>query len=171
MTSYRTQKTSEEVLENLLKSQTEEEEKYTYFLLTAAGAAIAFSISQTKESGISPHHILLAIAGLFWAISFFSGCSLIHCGIRKLRLNASLCIENINKVLTQDFHNALGKKYAQISKHADIFWRLQFWCLIAGATCFIAWHIWGMYLRSEEVKTFKQVACTIPKQIQQDKKR
>lgn len=49
-------------------------EKYTYFLLAGAGAAIAFAVTQTDKAALSLWQVPLGLAVLAWAISFYFGC-------------------------------------------------------------------------------------------------
>ena len=55
------------------------QDKYAYFLLAAAGAAIAFSLNQTHSAALSRSHWSLAGAGLCWGLSFL--------GLSKLDLH------------------------------------------------------------------------------------
>jgi uncharacterized protein (DUF2336 family) len=48
------------------------QEKYAYFLLAAAGAAIAFAVNQTHDAKLSWAQLPLAAAVLSWGCSFFS---------------------------------------------------------------------------------------------------
>jgi hypothetical protein len=42
------------------------QEKYTYFMLAAAGACIAFAVTKTQEAVLAWHHLLLAGSVLCW---------------------------------------------------------------------------------------------------------
>jgi hypothetical protein len=50
------------------------QDKYTYFLLAAVGAAIGLAITQTQDSALSWSQIPLAAAVLCWGLSFIFGC-------------------------------------------------------------------------------------------------
>jgi hypothetical protein len=50
------------------------QDKYVYFLLTVAGAAIAFTTNQTRGASMHWSQTPLAMAVLAWALSFFFGC-------------------------------------------------------------------------------------------------
>src|SRR4051794_11241817 len=52
----------------------ESADKYIYFLLAASGAAIGFALTQTQEATLSKSMILLALAVVFWGLSFYCGC-------------------------------------------------------------------------------------------------
>lgn len=49
-------------------------DKYTYFSLAAAGAAIAFAVNQTQGAKLAWSQLPLAGAVVCWALSFFCGC-------------------------------------------------------------------------------------------------
>jgi hypothetical protein len=50
------------------------QDKYTYFLLAAVGAAIAFAVNQTQGAKLAWSQLPLGWAVAFWALSFFFGC-------------------------------------------------------------------------------------------------
>ena len=56
------------------RAHREAQTRYTYFLLAAAGAAIALAVNQTQSSSLSWSQFPLAAAVLSWALSFFFGC-------------------------------------------------------------------------------------------------
>lgn len=47
------------------------QDKYTYFILAAAGAAIAFALNQTHDATLSWFKLPLGAAVLCWGLSFF----------------------------------------------------------------------------------------------------
>ena len=53
-------------------------EKYTYYLLATASAALAFAVHQTAGVGVSWSQVPLAIAVASWAYSFYCGCKRIQ---------------------------------------------------------------------------------------------
>ena len=63
-----------ETAREVYRSLREAQNKYTYFLLAAAGAAIAFTVNQIQGAAITWYQIPLAVGGLSWALSFFFGC-------------------------------------------------------------------------------------------------
>jgi hypothetical protein len=50
------------------------QDKYTYFLLAAAGAAIALAVNQTHDAALAWSQLPLLIGVLCWALSFVFGC-------------------------------------------------------------------------------------------------
>src|SRR5690554_2121292 len=50
------------------------QEKYTYFLLAAAGAAIGFAVTRTSDAPLAWSQVPLALAVSEWGLSFFFGC-------------------------------------------------------------------------------------------------
>src|SRR5215204_717165 len=50
------------------------QDKYTYFLLAAAGAAIGLAVNQTQGSALTWSQVPLGIAVLCWGLSFTFGC-------------------------------------------------------------------------------------------------
>jgi len=66
------------------------QDKYTYFLLAAAGAAIALAVNQTQGAAISWSQIPLAGAVLCWGLSFFFGCRHLNYVSSTLYSNAEL---------------------------------------------------------------------------------
>jgi hypothetical protein len=50
------------------------QEKYDYFLMSVAAAAIAFAVHRTNGMSLNRPMILLGIATTLWAISFLAGC-------------------------------------------------------------------------------------------------
>ena len=137
---------------HLFRSLTDENSKYTYFLLAAAGAAIGFAITQTRGAGISIWMLPLAAAVLSWAVSFFCGC-------RHLQERQSLLFENHEFLHLQDGQYPGIPAYPQLvdSIRQDMeerrrktgrwgAWQFRF--LVAGAVFYVAWHVIEMYLRT-----------------------
>ncbi|MFW6017140.1 MAG: hypothetical protein ACOCRK_11935 [bacterium] len=50
------------------------QDKYTYYILTAAGAGIGLAINQTQDMILSWSLLPLGVALLLWGLSFFFGC-------------------------------------------------------------------------------------------------
>jgi len=139
----------------LFRSLTTENSKYTYFLLTAAGAAIGFSLTQTKDVLITPSIIPLALAVLLWGISFFAGC-------RHIRQRESLFFENYQFLRVQagdhpelpaypEFITALRQDMEERRKYSGRWGIWQFRFLITGAIFYIIWHVLKMYLHTYPV--------------------
>ena len=84
-----------ELQRELYRTLREAQDKYTYFLLAAAGAAIGLAVSQTQGARIVWAQIPLALAVLSWGLSFYFGCrhvayvnSTIYANVELLRVQA-----------------------------------------------------------------------------------
>jgi hypothetical protein len=132
------------------------QEKYTYFLLAAAGAAIALVLNQTKESKLDWAMLPLGLAVLCFGLSFFFGC-------RHLNYVQSILYANFDLLKIQSgMHPMTGQHPGMIeaasagirdaiesnSSKSDGLAHSQFYMLIAGAAFFIMWHVLQMYLRT-----------------------
>src|SRR4051812_14800739 len=58
----------------LYKLHRQGQDKFVYFLLAAAGAAIGFALTQTNGKALSLSQLPLGLAGCCWAGSFVYGC-------------------------------------------------------------------------------------------------
>lgn len=124
------------------------QEKYDYFLMSVAGAAIAFAVHRTSGMVLDWFMIILAIAVTLWAISFIAGCQ------RRNYIGSNL-FANMDLLRVQNGeHPEVGmhpQKIAAASegiisamKHNSdraSFWaNVQLYSLIIGAIIFIIWH-------------------------------
>jgi hypothetical protein len=145
---------SDKTLE-VYKALREGQNKYTYFLLAAAGAAIALTINQTQAAKLSWSQIPLAISVICWALSFFFGCRHLAYINSILYANGELLdVESGNhpEVGSHPQMIKTASEGIQISiktnsNHANNFGHLQFRVLILGAFFYMGWHILEMYLR------------------------
>lgn len=64
----------DDAISDLHKAHQAAQEKYTYFLLAAAGAAIGFAIQKTEGLTLSWWLLPVALATICWGISFHFGC-------------------------------------------------------------------------------------------------
>lgn len=131
------------------------QDKHTYFLLTAAGAAIALTVNQTQGSALSWSQAPLAAAVLCWGLSFFFGCRHLHYVNSTLYSNAELLkVESgehpevgrhppIMAAASEGIRQAIESN----SERANRLGHMQFRFLITGAVFYIAWHIFEMWLR------------------------
>jgi hypothetical protein len=132
------------------------QDKYIYFLLAAAGAAIALAMHQTQDAKLSLSQIPLGVAVGLWGLSFFFGC-------RHLIYASLVLHDNSTLLQVQAGENPLSRRDPEritasieilrgiIEKHsskASWFARLQFNSLIFGAVCYLVWHIYEMWLRT-----------------------
>jgi len=130
--------------------------KYTYFLLTAAGAGIALSVNQTRGAALAWSQIPLAIAVVCWGASFF-------CGVLHLEYVNASNYDNLELLRVQagghpmaGTHpqkieiglNVLIEELEKKGSKAAAFGRSQFFLIIAGAVSYVVWHVLEMYLRT-----------------------
>ena len=146
---------SQETLHEIFRQYRTAEDKYTYFVLAAAGAGIALAVNRTASSAIALSQIPLGIAVLSWALSFFFGCR------HVLYVNSNLYANfNLLKVEGGE-HPEIGlspqhqaaaaagirEAMEDNSKRAVGHARRQFIFLATGAVMYVAWHVIEMSLR------------------------
>jgi hypothetical protein len=132
------------------------QEKYVYFLLAAAGAAIVLAVNQTQSLNIKLSQLPLGVGVLLWGLSFFFGCQhLVYVG-STLFANAELLkvesgrhrqIGNHPELMSaagEGIRQAIQTNCNRASRYA----RLQFGAFVLGAIFYIAWHIYEMWLRT-----------------------
>lgn len=132
------------------------QDKHTYFLLAAAGAAIALVFNQTKGTALSWSQIPLAIATLSWGLSFFFGCRHLNYISSTLYANGELLRVQKGIHPTSGNHpelmaaasEGIREAIESNSDWANSLGHLQFRFLIAGAIFFITWHIIEMWLHT-----------------------
>ena len=146
---------SDENIREIYKALREGQNKYTYFLLAASGAAIALAVNKTQTHTLELSHIPLAFAVLCWGTSFFCGCRNIQYICSTLYANGELL--KIQNGLHPEYGNhpkmmqaaSEGARQAikNSSEEANKLGKWQFRLLISGAILFIFWHVLEMYLR------------------------
>lgn len=133
------------------------QERYTYFMLAASGAAIAFAVTKTQDATLAWSQIPLAISITCWGLSFYCGCN-------NLRYVGSTLYANFEMLKIQTGqHPQVGNHPQMIdaassgirsaietnSNRASMYARLQFSLLIIGAVSYVGWHTYEMYLRTK----------------------
>jgi len=131
------------------------QDKYTYFLLAAAGAAIALALNQTQGAPLKWSQVPLAGAVLLWGFSFFCGC-------RQLGYINSTLFANAELLRVQrGIHPQVGRHPDHVaaasegiksametnSDRANRYAHLQLRLFFSGALFYIAWHMYEMWLR------------------------
>jgi hypothetical protein len=124
------------------------QEKYDYFLMSVAAAAIAFAVHRTSGMSLDWFMIILGIAITLWAISFLAGCrrrnyigSNFYANMDLLRVQngvhpeVGMHPEKI-KAASQGIINAMEHN----SNRASFWANVQLHSLIIGAVIFIVWH-------------------------------
>jgi hypothetical protein len=139
-------------LDQLYSAHRESSDKYTYFLLAAAGAAIAFAATQTQTAIISWAKLPLAAAALCWALSFYCGCCQIHQVNNLLQRNFQLLRVKAGNhpqfPNDPQFVQFIEKDMETLSNKSGWWGVHQFRLLIAGAAFYIAWHVAEMAIRT-----------------------
>ena len=131
------------------------QDKHTYFLLAAAGAAIALAVNQSQGAAMAWSHVPLAAGVLSWGLSFFFGCRHIAYVSSTLYANAELLRVESGQHPEIAGHPQMmvaaseGIKQAieSNSERANRLGHLQFRFLVTGAIFYIIWHALEMYLR------------------------
>ncbi|MFZ1081826.1 MAG: hypothetical protein WAO19_07865 [Candidatus Kryptoniota bacterium] len=147
---------ADDISTEIYKSLRAAQEKYDYFLLAASGAAIGFAMTQTRTASISWSQIPLGFAVVCWGLSFFFGCRHLQYVASSLYANFELTkVQNGSNPLSgtdpqriQAASEGIRKAIQSNSDRSNCLARLQFRLLVAGAICYIAWHILGMSLRA-----------------------
>lgn len=145
---------SEEATE-IYRALRESQNKYTYFLLAAAGAAIALTVSQTREAHLVWSQVPLALGALSWALSFLFGCRHVKYVNSALYANAAylqVCNGQHPDVGIHPQRIAAAKEgiHSAMEHNADCANRnshRQFRFMVVGAVFYVVWHVLGMYLR------------------------
>jgi hypothetical protein len=136
----------------LYKQHQASQDKYTYFLLAAAGAAIGFAVQKTDGLLLSWWLAPVGLAILCWGFSFFCGCkniawvqSSIYANNSLLQLKAGVHPEQpphqeLTAIAISGVRSALDTNVTT----AQFFGVWQFRLLIAGAVFFIVWRLLEM---------------------------
>ncbi len=141
-----------EVYRQLYESQN----KYTYFLLAAVGAAIGFAITQTNGKSLNISQIPLAISLLLWAGSFYCGCKYLAYYTSALRANLGYFkiikgqdpIVGDHPQMIKAAEEGISSAFESNSNYGAFFWRWQFRFCVFGGISYILWCVLEMYLRS-----------------------
>jgi hypothetical protein len=132
----------------IFKQFTSTQEKYDYFLMSVAAAAIAFAVHRTSGMAMERLMVILGIAVALWAISFIAGCRRRQYIGANMFANADLLrVQNgehpkagthpeMIKAASEGIYNAMEHN----SKRASFWANVQLYSLIIGAIVFIIWH-------------------------------
>ena len=140
------------------------QDKYVYFLLAAAGAAIALVVGETKGAGLHLSQLPLAGAVVLWSLSFYSGCRQLVCV--ELTLFANIGLAQVqegvhpevgrNQELAQLAAEGIRTAIEQHSSRAGRYGRGQFILFVLGALSYLIWHVYGMCMRTTPIPTLCQ---------------
>lgn len=127
---------------------TSHQDKYDYFLMSVAAAAIAFAVHRTSEMTLNWFMLILGLAVLLWAVSFLAGC-------RRRQYAGSIMLANLDLLYVQNgTYPEVGLHSQKIeaaskgiliaiksnSQKASFCADVQQYTLISGAMVFIIWH-------------------------------
>jgi hypothetical protein len=124
--------------------------QFAYFLLGAAGGAIAFAIHETAEVSLADAPWPLGLAVTLWALSFAFGCFGIDARQDGLHANA-LFLQVFGDIPDPQANPAVGKVLEDAKKTVQkelgkpiARFRWQKWTLFAGALAYIGGHVMQM---------------------------
>ena len=128
------------------------QEKYHYFLLAAAGAAIGFAVQKTDGIALSWWLLPVACATMSWALSFWCGCMAIRWVNTAMSANYHLLLLGDGRHLRQPqtpIETAAAKKGVTDAigisiEKASTFAKFQFRLFVLGAVLFITWRVLEM---------------------------
>ena len=127
-------------------------EKYTYFLLAAAGACVGFALNQTRDAALLWSQLPLAAAVVCWALSFYCGCRQVTGVLGLLQENYELVRvkggEHPAYPPNPKFVDWVSERLEKGSRRAAGHATRQFAFLLAGAGFYIVWHVIQMYYRT-----------------------
>jgi hypothetical protein len=139
----------------VFKQLNDGQDKYTYYMLTAAGGAVALAVNQTHGAGLEWAQIPLGLAVLMWGISVF-------CGARRLMYVNAVLFANLDLLRVESGNHPEAQELWKIhaasegirsaaasnSKKAGGFAMAQFRFLVAGSVLYVVWHVTEMWLRT-----------------------
>lgn len=140
----------------IYKNHVAGQEKQTYFLLAAVGACIGFAITQTKDMALHPMQAPLGAAVAFWGLSFLAGCRHVQARLNVMFVNMELLKLQAGRdpmvgrhpegiaIGTKAFKEAIQERNDASISAANS----QFWFLVLGVVCYLAWHILEMWSRT-----------------------
>jgi hypothetical protein len=129
----------------IYKATREGQDKYTYFLLAAAGAAIAFAVTQSQIATLTWSKLPLGLAILSWAFSFYAGCRQLRDVTNVLQQNYDLL--RIQEGLHPQFPNhpqvvaVIEEAVRESADRTGKWGARQFRFLVAGAVFYVLWHV------------------------------
>ena len=130
--------------QEIYRAHTEGLRQYVHLLLAASAAAIAFAVNQTRDAQLELSHLPLGVAVALWGASFYLGCRHLQSVNSGLAANSLLLQSPGDSPDREGLRQAVVENSNRSSKTANWAFRL----LVAGAVCFVAWHMLQMYLRS-----------------------
>jgi hypothetical protein len=138
-----------DLIQQTRESHENGQEKYTYFLLAAAGAAIGFAVQKTEGLLLSWWLLPVALSIVCWGVSFYFGCKNITwvqaskgANYNLLRLhNDSHPEQPSNEGELLGAVHGVKSALSENMKKAQFCYEWQFRSLVMGAVFFIGWRI------------------------------
>jgi hypothetical protein len=143
--------------QNEIKKQfRQQQEKYVYYIIALCVAAIAFSITETRDSSLKYSQVPLGIAVLSWGLSIYFGLKFIQTILSALHSNNSYLdvIKGIHPIVGKHpqkieyASNILKETMEERGKAAGKLYDWQNIFFFLGFLSFIVWHILEMYLNT-----------------------
>ncbi len=139
----------EKAISDLHKAHQTGQEKYTYFLLAAAGAAIGFAVQKTEGLSLTWWLLPVALATICWSGSFYFGCKNVIWVQTSIMANFNLLQLRQGSHPDQPPHPelvaaAMRSVESALEKNgskAQFYGVWQFRLLVVGAIFFIAWRV------------------------------
>jgi hypothetical protein len=137
---------------SLYQQHAASQDKYAYFLLAAAGAAIGFAVQKTDGLLLSCSLWPVGAAVLCWGVSFYAGCkritwvqTSISANYTRLQLqHGSHAEQPPHPELVEAAIRGVTTAFNKNLSWASFYSRLQFYTLISGAVFFIGWRLMVM---------------------------
>lgn len=151
----RQRSTMSDLKTQIAQQLSEEQSKYTYFLLAAAASCIALSVQRTTGSAVTWKEVPLGVAVLCWGASFWAGCynrayhsTTLYANVALLQLaDGTHANQPSHPQAVRAAMEGVAAAAEQNSTSANRWGKWQFWMLITGAMSFICWHIIGMIIQ------------------------
>lgn len=133
----------------LQKQHQASQEKYTYFMLAAAGACIAYATDKATGVPITYCLFLLALSILCWSASFYCGCKCANTVQALIRANSNLLSlyagnhesqpkePELLEAAIRGVRSAIDKNMIRSKSYND--WQFRFF--VTGGVLFIGWRI------------------------------
>jgi hypothetical protein len=140
----------------VFKHLREGQDKYTYFMLTAAGGAVALAVNQTQGAALGWSQVPLGAAVLCWGLSFFCGArnlgyvnATLYANLALLRVESgSDSVVGQHPEMIQAASEGIRQAVESNSKWANRYAKAQFRLLVGGAVLYVVWHVLEMWLRT-----------------------
>lgn len=139
---------------DLFKLHRDKQEKYIYYLIALAVAAVGFSLSKTFDQPLKYSQLPLGLAVLCWALSIHNGLKFLQFDLATLYANLALfdIVEGRHELSGNHPEKIkIGIESVQSAMHDNAnsgqnhsFWQIRF--LYVGIILFLIWRFLEMYL-------------------------